>query len=44
MITPELPRTPFTSKIAGGAQTYWGMSMNKMQVGGAAAGAAASLR
>ena len=32
IVTPELPRTPWTQDISGGGQTFWGMSLNKMQV------------
>ena len=32
MVTPELPRTPWTQDISGGTQVFWGMSLNKMQI------------
>lgn len=32
MVTPEIPRTRYTSSIAGGSQLFWGMSLNRLQI------------
>lgn len=32
VVTDEIPRTPYTSPIAGGRAMSWGMSLNKLQV------------
>ena len=29
MVTPEIPRTRWTERIAGGSQIFWGMSLNR---------------
>ena len=32
VVTDEIPRTPYTTPIAGGRSMSWGMSLNKLQV------------